>query len=349
MHATHMGFGVGALLAPLIANPFLAKLGFNDGNSPAAVEVNGTSANSSELVVIEESRVHLAYVTIGVISAFLSIPVFIYPVILICRLKNRTNYTSFDDEGSTKTSRRCSDVLNAINPATYAGGSKSFGIFVFIIVILFFANLVGGEQLFGNFIRTYSVDRLHFPRNEASYLDTIYWGSFTAGRLLGSVLSHFVNIRTLFAFDALMYLLSVTLFNVLSANSESKTVLWAFTAIVGLLVAPLFPAGISFTNTQIEVGGVVLTLVVFATGCGDLLYVWLEGVLYQHYGPQTTLYTMQTSSVLVFVISFLFICFTYKRGDRFTELRQNFVIDTAREQNIDVGDMSYTDFDMSTS
>ncbi|KAL4233506.1 hypothetical protein ACF0H5_008187 [Mactra antiquata] len=347
MHATHMGFGIGALTAPLIANPFLAKLAFNDETSLTAI--NGTSTNSSSgFVVIEESRVHLAYVTIGVISALLSLPVFIYPIMKCCRLKGNNNYDSFDEDKSTKPTKSFRNFLRSIDPRTYASGS-GFGIFIFVIIILYFVNLVGGEHLFGNFIRTYSVDQLHFPRNEASYLDTIYWGSFTMGRLLGSLLAHCIHIRTLFAFDAVMYLLSVSLFNVFSANNDSKAVLWAFTAIIGLLVAPLFPAGISYTNTQIEVGGVILTLVVFATGCGQLLYIWIEGVLYQDYGPQTTLYSMQTSSILVFIIAILFICFTYKRGDRFSDFRQSLVNNATKEMDVNTGETGYTQLDKSSA
>ena len=307
MHAAHMGFGIGAVAAPLIANPFLAVLDFTQNNTT-------TEGNKNSYVIIEETRVQKAYVAIGLVSLTLSLPFFIYPFIKCFLLKDRNHYVSFDtSEQSRNIQPR--KFLDIINPAKYAGGSFKFGIFVFIVVGLYFFNIVGGEQLFGNFVRTFSVDQLHFPRDEASYLDTVYWGSFTLGRFLGAVLSHHVNIKYLFLADAILNLSAVTLLNIFSA--KSKSLLWTFTAVVGFFISPMFPAGISYANTQIEVGGAVLTLIVFMTGLGDMFYIWIEGILYHHYGPRTALYSMQVSAALVFVIVLVFLAFTYKRKERF--------------------------------
>lgn len=343
MHALHMGFGIGAVAAPLIANPFLAVLDFNKRD-------NSSTHNSTEydFVVVEESRVHLAYVTIGIVSATISLPFFVYPFVKCYMTPSRKKYTSFDSPATDSSTSRMQSLLHSLNPATYAGGSLKFGIFVFIIVGLYFLNLVGGEQLFGNFVRTFSVDQLHFPRNEASYLDTVYWSTFTIGRLLGAVFSHFVHIRTLLLLDVFLNLTAVTLLDIFSASN--KTALWIFTAVVGLLIAPLFPAGISYANTQIEVGGVVLTLVVFALGIGELFYIWIEGIIYQKYGPRTILYAMQVSAVLVFIIAVVFVLFTYKRGDRFSEHNSKLVVKTEETEEGNVSkDRDYTQMEQFTS
>ncbi|KAL4233504.1 ribosome-binding protein [Mactra antiquata] len=338
MHATHMGFGIGALIAPLIANPFLAVLDYSDSTQT----LNGTT--SSHVRILQESRVQLAYVTIGAVSAILSLPVLIYPILMCCVKRLRDGYRRLKPEEARTSKRSFREFLSILNPATYANGSLKFGLFVFAMIVLYFVNLVGGEQLFGNFIRTYSVDEMHFPRDEASYLDTIYWGSYTVGRFLGSILSHFIHIKILIVIDAILYLISVTSLNIFSAKFNSKTVLWAFTAGVGFLVAPLFPAGISFTNTQIEVGGVVLTLVMFSSGLSHLLYVWIAGSLYDHYGPQTILYTVQTASVLVFIIVVIFVLVTHRRTDRFQQVRQV----GGERDTFNAGDLLYTPLMQST-
>lgn len=321
MHATHMGFGIGAVAAPLIANPFLAVLDFTQTNRTSGDKTG--VPNSESFTVIEETRVQYAYVTIGLVSLMLSSPFLVYPFFKCCARRDRNQYMSFEAEETPKESR-ATKLLAMINPATYADGSIKFGTFVFIILALYFMNLVGGEQLFGNFIRTFSVDQLQFKRNEASYLDTAYWGSFTLGRFLGAILSHYVHIRTLLLADVLLNLLAVTFLNIFSARS--KTLLWVFTAIVGFLIAPLFPAGISYTNTQIEVGGIVLTLIVFMLGFGHMFYIWIEGALYQHYGPKTTLYAMQVSATLVFAITIVFVACTYKRQDRFSRSEASIIV-----------------------
>ncbi|XP_060600312.1 sodium-dependent glucose transporter 1-like isoform X2 [Ruditapes philippinarum] len=338
MHAAHMGFGIGALAAPLIANPFLAVLDFTHTN--ATTGGNESIPNTASYVIIEETRVQTAYVAIGLVSLALSLPFFVYPFVkcFLIKDKDRNQYVSFDtNKCSKKTKLR--KLIDTINPAVYAGGSLKFGTFVFIVIGLYFFNSVGGEQLFGNFIRTFSVDELRFPRDEASYLDTVYWGSFTVGRFMGAVLSHYVHIKTLFLTDAILNLSAVTFLNIFS--TKNKSLLWTFTAVVGFFVAPMFPAGISYANTQIEVGGVVLTLIVFMTGLGDMFYIWIEGIFYQNYGPRTALYAMQVSAILVFVITVVFIAFTYKRKERF-----NVDIDT--ELKVRPDDTEYTQLDQNS-
>lgn len=346
MHATHMGFGIGAVAAPLIANPFLAVLDFRQTNSTTGDK--GVIPNSGTFTIVEETRVQYAYVTIGLVSLVLASPFFVYPFTKFCIKRDRDQYMPFEAEETPNISRT-KKLISMINPATYAGGSLKFGTFVFFILSVYFMNLVGGEQLFGNFIRTFSVDELKFPRNEASYLDTAYWGSFTVGRFLGAILSHYVHIRTLLLADVSLNLFAVTLLNIFSARS--KTLLWIFTAVVGFLIAPLFPAGISYANTQIEVGGIVLTLIVFMLGLGQMFYIWIEGVLYQNYGPRTTLYAMQVSATVVFVIAVIFVACTYRRQDRFSRESDTTitVANGSLDYNGDAKEMQYTQLDQTST
>ena len=316
MHAIHMGFGIGALSAPLIANPFLAVLKFSPPNSTEPT-MTTIKYGSETYYVVEESNVHLAYVTIGVISFVLSLPFFIYPLIKCIKRRqcNSEYYNVEDDNKMVDTMPK--NLKQLINPATYAAGSLKYGLFVFIWLLVYFINVVGGEQLFGNFIRTFSVDQLKFPREEASFLDTTFWGSFTIGRFLGAVLSHCIDIKILFPIDAVLNLIAVTFLDIFSTNSHAT--LWIFTAIVGLTIGPLFPAAISYANTQIQVGGVVLTLVVFSVGVGDFLYIWLTGHLYDAYGPRSVLYAEHVSATLVFLLAVLFLICGHFHGNRFNK------------------------------
>ena len=319
MHAIHMGFGIGALFAPIVANPFLAVLQFSTDNTTTTGGSLSTPASvrygSETYYILRESRVHLAYVTIGVITFVLSLPFFVYPV-----YKCVTNYDAkheyYDVDGNAGRQEITPKTWkHLINPASYAAGSLKYGLFVFIWTILYFINLVGGEQLFGNFIRTFSVDQLKFARDEASYLDTVFWGSFTIGRFLGSLLSHCIKIETLFPLDIIINLIAVTLLDIFS--TDSHLALWAFTIVVGLSIAPLYPAAMSYINTQIQVGGIVLIVTTFATGAGDFLYVWLAGHLYDTYGPRTVLYAIQVSATLVFILAVILRICGHFHGSRF--------------------------------
>lgn len=343
MHALHMGFGIGALAAPLIVNPFLAVLRFhthdtfvNRTMSPATSDIH------EDFVVIEESRVHLAYITIAAITTLLSSPLIVYPFVKCRRRKPRVQYSNMDSDTESVTDSTRYRCIDTINPASYADGSFKFGVFMFVMVFLYFLNTVGAEQMFGNFARTFSVDELEFSRDAASYLDTVYWGTFTLGRFTGSVLAHFLTIRTLFLADMVLNLMAITFADIYATSN--KATLWAFTAIVGFFIGPLFPACISYANTQIEMGGVVLTLIIVASGLGQMLYVWIEGALYDTYGPRTILYVMQVSAVLVSAIILLLVITTFRRGDRFKRVVQGLL------ENEDISNsVRYTQVDQSST
>ena len=319
MHAIHMGFGVGAMVSPLISNRFLAVLHFYDdgdpelhnqtvnGTTPYTVDVGGKVERFS---ILKESRVEYAYITIGLLTITLSLPFFIYPIFRCFSAKIRAGYE--DMEKAKPIS--CKMLVDILNPLTYTHGSKALGIFIATTSFLFFMNIVGSEQMFGNFIRTFSVDQLHFPRNQASYLDTVFWAGFTLGRLTGSILSHWIPIKTLVMMDVTLHLISVTLLDIFSANT--KTALWIFTALTGFLISPLYPVFISFLNTQIEVSGVVITFVTFATGIGQFTYIWLAGALYENYGPRTILYGMQGSAILLFLIALVAVLRARRSADQ---------------------------------
>ncbi|KAH3729414.1 hypothetical protein DPMN_055385 [Dreissena polymorpha] len=238
MYAMHMGFGIGALAVPLIVNPFLAVLEYG----PVNVSSNDVPLpGGREFIVIKETRVNIAFVTIGLCSATLALPFFLYPLVKSLRRYN-DKYSNMDEpEESTVAPVQNGIVkrlLFILNPASYADRNFTFGLTVFVFIIVLYTNIVGGEQLFGKFVRTLSVDELRFARNEASYLDTVYWGSFTIGRLTGSVLAHFISIRKLFLIDLFTNLLAVTFEDIFAARG--KQFLWAFTAVVGFFIAPLF-------------------------------------------------------------------------------------------------------------
>ena len=322
MYAMHMGFGIGALIAPLVADPFLAVLEFNDTTNSSIYHNYTIGTSSSPLssststaffesgyVVVKDSRVHLAFLAFGVIITLLSLPFILYPCfhLRFFRHENQDGYSNLDS-----TNRRW---LEIINPAKYADGSFKYGLFVFVILILYFANTFGSVQMFGSFLRTFSVDELKFSRDDASYLGMVYWGAFTVARLIGALVSPCIEIQTLFIADISLYLTVAILANVFAAGQQ-KT-LWVFSVIVGFFQGPLHPTGISYANTQIEVGGAVLSLTLFASGFGQMLYVWIEGALYETYGTRTLLNVIQGSAMLIFIVSIIFVIVGYRRRDRF--------------------------------
>ncbi|KAL3883298.1 hypothetical protein ACJMK2_029580 [Sinanodonta woodiana] len=305
LHAIHMGFGVGAILAPLVANPFLAV--------PADDQMNGSSAGNTSFGnttkhYLKESAVQYPFVIIAFLIIGSGIPFFVYQCL---HIKERKAYSPINSE-----ERRKPSLKEMINPATYADGSLFYGCVMFCLLFVYYFMTVGGEQMFGNFVRSFAVDNLHFSRNHASYLDTAFWACFTVGRFIGIVSSKFFSLRFLLITEVALNFISVTAMDISATKGPSY--LWGFTIAQGLIAAPLYPIGMSFGNTLVKISGVCLTLIEVAGSLGDFTFIWLAGKYYDSYGPQAILYGYQASSILVLIVGICFLIVSCLRKDRFS-------------------------------
>ena len=299
----HVGYGLGALLAPLIVNPFLAVIKHKEGKQP-----------SDDYEVVEESKVQYAFVGIGISSVVLSL-VFYY---IQCRAAGGGDYklVPTDEHDKPKSSLPLKDMLN---PATYADGSFGFGLYMFIVLFTYFFNMSGGEEAFGNFVRSFSVDTFKFSKSQASYLNMTFWLSLTVARLFMSVVAHYVPVRRLFKIQVLLHLFTTSLLNIYA--SKSASFLWMCTIMQGIAVSPLYPAGIAYGNTQMNITGVCLTVIGFAGAFGDLSYIWIAGKLYDTYGPQTLLLVLQFTGVVLLICIILFRFFERSEKDRSSNIQ----------------------------
>ncbi|KAK3577972.1 hypothetical protein CHS0354_008915 [Potamilus streckersoni] len=331
MHALHMGFGIGALLVPIMVNPFLAK--FVEYNTTDKVN-SSNFQNHDSVIILEKSQVHVAYLIVSTVTFCIGLPFFIYQYLHI-RQRRQNQYSRLDISVSRRKIKPRT-FKEMINPGSYAGGSVCYGTLMLILLFIFYFNLVGAEQLFGNFVRSFSVDELKFDKDSASYLNMLFWASFAFGRFVGSIASKYISQRTLFAVEATLNLISVTLLDIFS--TRSMTLLWFFTATNGLFIAPLYPAGISYGNIQIEITGIWVMMIIFGGGFGDMTYTWTSGHVYSLFGPRSLLYVLQFSAICIFIIAMVIVSVGSSRKSRFIvhvkveELRQ---IDTDQASDED--------------
>ncbi|KAL3883296.1 hypothetical protein ACJMK2_029578 [Sinanodonta woodiana] len=339
MHALHMGFGIGALLVPIIVNPFLAK--FVEYNTTDKIN-SSKFQNHDSVIILEESRVHVAYLIVSIIVFCIGVPFFIYQYLHI-RQRRHNQYNRLDINVSRRNikSRTFKEM---INPGSYAGGSFWYGSLMFFLLFIFYFNLVGAEQLFGNFVRSFSVDELKFDKDSASYLNMLFWASFALGRFAGSIASKYISQRTLFAVEATLNLISVTFLDIFS--TRNIPLLWFFTATNGLFIAPLYPAGISYGNIQIEITGIWVMMIIFGGGFGDMTYTWTSGHFYSLFGPRSILYVLQVSAVCIFIVAMVMISVGSSRKSRFmvhVEVEELSQLDTCQASDEDETELNSSD------
>lgn len=278
----HTGFGVGALMGPLVCSPFLAVV-----KNVHEVE----SDTNAYYHVLKESRADIAYFFVGFFTFGVVIPFYLF------QLTNKKHSVAM--KTTSLTPARSKSFKDIINPATYANGNFYYGLSTLTLLSLYFLNLIGGEKVFATFVRTISVDVFHFEKEEASYLNTIFWVSLTSGRITGAIIARFVHVRNLIFIQTVLHLVTVMILNGY-ALSDPK-IFWSLTILEGLVISPLYAQGVAYGHTVLNLTGFCLMVIVFAGNVGDLTYLWTAGKMYDVYGPSSILYAAGIAASLLVV------------------------------------------------
>ncbi|XP_013413251.1 sodium-dependent glucose transporter 1A-like [Lingula anatina] len=328
LHVLHTGFGVGSMIVPLIANPFLANIQtttltntsmnitsvFTTALPPtlSSLEYTTDATISTTITrVLRESRIEYAYLIVAILVTTLSLAFFVYQW-------KYSEYVLHPADHETESKKRVHGVkefIRIINPATCADGNFCFGLQMFILLSLHFFNAVGGERLYGKFIRSYAIDQLNFSGDEASYLNVVFWISFSVGRFSGFIVAHWVPVRFLIIIEAAGVLISAILLNIW--GHTEPLMLWIFTQPMAFFIAPLFPSGIALGDHYVEMSGLAITVLLLGGSIGGIAYLFLIGYLYENFGPSMFMYNVLGYAIAVVVMVALLSVVGHLHGDRY--------------------------------
>ncbi|MBI5878239.1 MAG: MFS transporter [Chloroflexi bacterium] len=153
-----------------------------------------------------------------------------------------------------------------------------------LIVIFFFGNS-GAESAFGGWVYSYAVALRLSDETVAAYLTSLFWGTFTLGRLLAIPLSMRVRPAVLIAIDLAGCLLCIGLIGAAGSSSFVLTAIGA--AGVGLCMASIFPMTISLAARHMTITGAVTGWFFVGASAGNMLIPWLIGQWFEPAGPGT--------------------------------------------------------------
>ena len=329
MHILHGGFGIGSFIIPLIASPFLAVSVRQDQNSMNYTTLHYTSrppiGNLSENHVLtntteepkktdyyKPSRIEFAYLIPGIITICLSLVFHAYHLFGAISRKTR--------KAKTFRNRNNDTVLTfkqMLNPATCTGGHFSYGLLIFVSLILYFFNCLGGERIAGTFIRVFSVDYFGFTADDGTYLNTTFWISFTVGRFAGFLAARWFSVRILVLIETCGILLSAI--SLVTFSGSDSTALWIIIQPIGFFTGPLFPSGMGWANFHLKITGVGITILVLGASIGAVAYMKMMGFLYDAYGPRTYMYSLLGYGISMFVISALLDMLGWRHSKLFTK------------------------------
>uniref|UniRef100_A0A671LUU9 Major facilitator superfamily domain-containing protein 4A n=1 Tax=Sinocyclocheilus anshuiensis TaxID=1608454 RepID=A0A671LUU9_9TELE len=336
LQALHFFVGLGALVSPLIADPFLSETSCVIGNSSTnATSLRHLRNKLAGRHVHNVSSVHLH--TDGLMLLFSKLPVPIAILILMYRerlfvcgsdpsrrlldgdvLAMKTWGTTglTEDAGHQKETSRshvglfgCCLLGNAHSfPLSF------FGIHILGGLVLFFSDGIVGS--YTGFVYTYAVaPPMNLPHKTAGYLTCVFWAAITAGRLSAIPLSYrFKPVRLLSVSQVgvIVTLLLLLIF------SNSSVFLFISTCCLGLFISSIFPCTLAFTEDILEYKGCATTVMVTSAGMGEMLLQVLVGLVMHNQGSFSFLLCGMIFGCLGFAF-FVLLFFVQQRHKNFME------------------------------
>uniref|UniRef100_A0A8C3T207 Major facilitator superfamily domain-containing protein 4A n=1 Tax=Chelydra serpentina TaxID=8475 RepID=A0A8C3T207_CHESE len=311
LQALHFFVGFGALLSPLIADPFLS-----DTN---CILSNSTLNATSNLPHIRKSLVphhpgNLSYYELPMkgmvvtrvsyafwIMALINLPVPIAVFFLLykerlvpCFNNGRRPLLSADELAmETQPAEKDNhsglhyicfalfffnpghdDLLSCCQSKNFRGAPYSyFAVHVAGALVLFMSDGIIGE--YSGFVYSYAVEEpLSVVHKVAGYLPSLFWGFITLGRLISIPVSYRMKPATMVSINVVGVLVT---FLLLLIFSYSVVFLFVGTACLGLFLSSTFPSMLAYTEDILQYKGCATTVLVTGAAIGEMVLQLLVG------------------------------------------------------------------------
>ena len=169
---------------------------------------------------------------------------------------------------------------------------------VFLIALFLFL-YVGAEFGAGSWIASYVPAMGLGDEVLGAYVNSVFWGAFTLGRLLSIPIAAVAKPRFILGGDLLGCFASL---GVILTWPGVNVALWVGTIGLGLCMASIFPTVFSLAERYLTLTGNVTSWIFVGVSGGAMLVPWLIGQLFESRGAQITMVAILTSLLLALVV-----------------------------------------------
>ncbi|XP_064468128.1 sodium-dependent glucose transporter 1B-like isoform X3 [Ornithodoros turicata] len=303
-HIYHFCFGVGSLLAPLLAQPFLSVDAHDsDPNATSNHSLFSTSptvddfpVSSRSSATTPESRIHYAFLIVTIYLA--AVVVFLAVLYIVDKSKNYDTVVRQTKDTEAVQSSAASDVRFSRILIGLAG--------------VYIAAYVTMECAYGHMLTTFGVKSdLHMPKSTAVYLTEFFFATFTAAGVLAALVAMKVSPFGLLLASKVTLLFAFCVLSVWGA--KSSVVLWVGTALSGLGQAVIYGGVVSFCADYMEVTSNMMSVIVFTDGFGAMLAPVLVGPFIERF-PMVLMYLCLALAIAMSIIFIVLHLLTRKRN-----------------------------------
>ncbi|ELU06808.1 hypothetical protein CAPTEDRAFT_82130, partial [Capitella teleta] len=285
MQAMHFVFGLGAFVAPLLAEPFLSR-------------TNSTNITDSTLDMIRFKFKQVARTVTSVFSSFTKVQ-FAYLVIAAFVLMVSLMFMLH-----CCCCGRCSCVAVKYHDSgvnyKIKKESPGFRVQILILLFVFYFFYVGMEVTYGGLVMSFAVNYLGWSKSSGTLVNSVFWGSFAAGRLLAIPLSKCLTPAVMIVADLVLTIFALA--GLVIMLNTNHIMLWFCTATLGIGLASIFPTGITWAERYMQVTGKSTAVFVVGSALGEMLLPLVTGFLFQNKGPMWLMYLMMGCAFLSMIV-----------------------------------------------
>ncbi|CAH3171328.1 unnamed protein product [Porites evermanni] len=161
----------------------------------------------------------------------------------------------------------------------------------------------GLQGAFGGYVYTYAVkSEVDLSSSHAAYLNSLFWCSFAAGRFISILISVFL------VPDKMLFVNlfgSFTAISVMLYLHQFPLSLWIGTGAFGLFMSSVFPTTLALAEYYIDVTGSITSILIVSSATGEMVFPLLVGKAFARDGPYSFLvigFLICTFALLVFLI-----------------------------------------------
>ncbi|KAM6954665.1 sodium-dependent glucose transporter 1 [Aplochiton taeniatus] len=275
MQALHFSFAAGAFASPIIAKLLFGTdldvvNNVNNHTTPHTVLTSPAVAPTTPSSPVLLHFIHSKSRTLKSMSAYVVIGCFILLVSLL--------FFILYSRGTPAQNK-------ARTPSGKPLIAKNHNALI-VLLFCFFFWYVGVEVAYGSFIFTYAKVHGHMSQPEAAGLNSLFWGTFAAGRGLAIFFAACLHPGTMI----LLSLVGCTLSSLLLVLFSGEPVaLWACTGLYGAAMSTTFPSGISWVEQYTTVTGRSAAIFVVGAALGEMVLPATLGSLMGRFPEQPLL------------------------------------------------------------
>ncbi|XP_022648460.1 sodium-dependent glucose transporter 1-like [Varroa destructor] len=228
----HFMFGVGAMLSPFGAEPFLSKkrplspIASSSTENATDSTFNRTTApidfrlDLADFSLVEDaasdSRIFIPFAAFGAFYAICAVLMFLSYLVDSADIRqNEKKQTKLSDR---KVSRRMEFII-------------IFGLCIYVLLG------VASEQNYASMISVYVIGSLDFSKSSGAFLVSVFWAAFTFSRIVATGLSIKVNPMTMLCGSHIIVMFAAVTLTVLP---RTEWILWSMTALYAFGLSPFF-------------------------------------------------------------------------------------------------------------